>query len=300
MRERPATLLLLLLAAGLFGAVSLFGRLTELTPGAVAFGRSVAAAVILVALARGIRLPPDLGRGNLVRLLVAGACQAGNWALFFAAIQTAGIAVAVLALFTYPIFTALAEPLVTKSGWRRVELIGGGLVLAGMFFVMGAPTLADSTTLGVVYGVLSSLFLTVRNVLGKVLVGKMDAVNLNLWFCLACIPICLPMRLADPTPVAFQEIWQAAALGILFTAAPQIIFFHSLKEVTASAASLVVSMQPIFAILFGWLLFREAPTQGVWIGGSLILAAVLLVGLSPAPRPEPTAQESGEPDRVST
>jgi drug/metabolite transporter (DMT)-like permease len=292
-KEDQAVVLWLLLAAFLFSAVGLIGKVTELTPGAISFGRSVAAALCIGVAARVVRLNLRLPPGQWGLTLLAGLAQAANWGLFFAAIQTGGMSVAVIALFTYPILTALVEPLVTRQRMSPAELVGGALVLCGVFFVTPEADLSNQVTLGVALGVLSAFALTLRNLVGRGLAAEMGSLKLNFWMCAACIPVFLPFRLhagGAPTP---SELWQVAALGILFTVAPQYIFFDSLKKVTAATASLVVSAQPVLSILLAALLFAERIDARTWIGGACIVAAVIIVSaFRPAAPPSRASQHS--------
>lgn len=278
-KDRAVTLLMLLVAALLFSAVGLIAKVTPLQPWAIGFGRAVFAAgalALYLLWKKQSFLPASADWGKIVWAAIG---QAGNWGFFFAAIKTGGMAVAVLALFVYPIITAFAEPLLTRQKVRGIEVAGGLLVLAGVFFVTPEPSLGNNITLGVAMGVISAVFLTVRNIVGGLVVESTGAVRLNLWMCLVCIPLFLPFRVADPLPPSWTEAWQIAALAVLFTVAPQVIFFSSLKKVTTAWASLVVSSQPIFTILLGIILLQDVPDPRTLGGGALILAAVILVSV---------------------
>lgn len=289
--ENLADLSWLLLAALLFSAVGLIGMVTPLSPGAVSFGRSVIAATALGVL---VLWQPKASwtPGLRWKTLIAGVGQAGNWSLFFAAIQTAGMDAAVLALFVYPVMTALIEPKLEGTKLRWVELAGAGMVLLGVFTVTPEMKLSNSVFAGILLGLLSAAFLTVRNLVGKQIVPEVGAVRLNLWMCLACIPIFLPFRLFEGQAFSWHEAATVGSLALFFTVAPQVIFFASLKRVSAAWASLVVSSQPVFSILFKAVIFQEPPEARTMIGGCFIMAAVLLVSLFPAPRRHPEPQEA--------
>lgn len=271
--DRGQTLAWLGLASVLFAAVGLVGRVTELTPGGISFGRAVVATAVLGGVL-AVRRETLAFRGVLGW---AGLLQALNWGLFFASIQVGGLAVAIVSLFTYPILTAVLEPLLFRKPFQWREGVAGLLVLSGVGLVTPEFNLANPTTAGVLLGVGSALFLTVRNLAGKGAMEESSAVQLNFWMCLICIPLFAPLRWADPQPFSWDEAWQVGVLGGLLTVAPQLIFFESLKKVTAAYASLVVSIQPVFAVLMAWLLFGDVPSLRTVLGGLVILGAVIWV-----------------------
>ena len=289
-KDHLSTLAWLLFAGILFSAVGLIGTVTTLSPGAVSFGRSLVASGALALLC--LREPRAVWTGKLRgKTAIAALAQAGNWSFFFAAIQTGGMDVAILALFAYPVMTALVEPLLEKKAIRWVELAGGTLVLLGILTVTPELKLSNSTFVGILLGLISAVFLTVRNLLGKDLVPSLGAVRLNLWMCLLCIPIFFPFRLFEPVGLTFDEVWQIGTLAVLFTVIPQVIFFASLKKVSAAWASLVISSQPVFSILLKALIFGQAPDFKTIIGGCFIVGAVILVSSFPSRTLEPKTQE---------
>ena len=46
---------------------------------------------------------------------------------------------------------------------------------------------------------------------------------------------------------------------------------------TPTRASLIYSMEAVFAALFSWVWIGEVPGRSVWLGGGLMVAAVVLM-----------------------
>ncbi len=53
---------------------------------------------------------------------------------------------------------------------------------------------------------------------------------------------------------------------------------------TANRAALIFSLEPLFAALFAYWLLGDVLTVREWIGGSLILAGILVSEIRTAPR----------------
>lgn len=65
-------------------------------------------------------------------------------------------------------------------------------------------------------------------------------------------------------------------LALLTTAIGHTIFINSLKYFKASTASIIGSTQPVFGITIAYFYLNEIPTVNTFLGGSLILATVII------------------------
>ena len=65
-------------------------------------------------------------------------------------------------------------------------------------------------------------------------------------------------------------------LAILTTAIGHSLMVHSLKFFSASAATIISSIQPIFGIVLAFLFLGEIPNINTYIGGALILSTVVI------------------------
>jgi drug/metabolite transporter (DMT)-like permease len=84
-----------------------------------------------------------------------------------------------------------------------------------------------------------------------------------------------------PIPAPTPRVW--AALAFLSVAATLVTFSLMLKAqpyTTPTRASLIYSLEAVFAALFSWAWVGEVPSASVWLGGSLMLAAVVMLELS--------------------
>ena len=65
-------------------------------------------------------------------------------------------------------------------------------------------------------------------------------------------------------------------LALLTTAIGHTMFINSLKYFKASTASIIGSTQPVFGIIIAYFFLNEIPTVNTFMGGSLILATVII------------------------
>jgi drug/metabolite transporter (DMT)-like permease len=67
-----------------------------------------------------------------------------------------------------------------------------------------------------------------------------------------------------------------ALLGVFCTGLAHSLFVASLRVLKARTAAVVFAMEPVYGILFAWLLFSEMPSLRILGGGALIVLATLV------------------------
>jgi drug/metabolite transporter (DMT)-like permease len=86
------------------------------------------------------------------------------------------------------------------------------------------------------------------------------------------------LLLERPLPAPTAPVWGA----ILFLALPATVITFSLmlavqRYTTATRASLIYSLEAVFAAVFSWFWIGEVPSASVWAGGALMLLAVVML-----------------------
>src|ERR1043165_715056 len=131
--SKARALLGLHLAVALFGFAGLFGRWVTLPVVEIVFARALIASLALAALLgwRGQRGAMRLDW----RLAVNGAVLALHWVAFFAAIQTASVAVGLLGFASFPLFVLLLEAATRQRRLHLGDWATAVLVSVGLLFV---------------------------------------------------------------------------------------------------------------------------------------------------------------------
>lgn len=80
-----------------------------------------------------------------------------------------------------------------------------------------------------------------------------------------------------PTNVALDSLMYAAALAVLATLLPILLFLKGLKIIGASRAGVIGTLEPLVTVLLAWAVLGSTlgPLQA--LGGALVLAASFLV-----------------------
>ena len=272
-RHRASALVALHTAVALFGFAALFGQWIALPATAIVLGRTTTAAATLaiVARIRGQRI----GHGDR-RLAANGAILALHWASFFAAVKTAGVAIALLGYAVFPVFVLLLERAHRPGGIR--EWMTALLATAGLVALVPELSWTNDATRGLAWALVSAFtfaWLTVRN---RALVATRSATGIALWqnlFAGACLlpwVLAVAGRAAWPTP---KDVVLLLVLGTLCTGLSHTLFIASMRRVSAHTASVVAALEPVYGIALAALLLGERPGSRTIVGGVLIVAAAL-------------------------
>jgi len=277
MDPRARNWLELNLAVLLWGGTALFAKLIHLPVSQIICGRSVVSALALGIYLRWTGASVRIGPGRDRAMAVAmGLCLALHWLTYFHAIRVATVAVAIVALHTYPVVTSLVEPWFFGERFRRTDLAVALAVFAGIGLMVPELSLSSETTRGIAWGILSGLFFAARNLLNRHQIRRWPGSVMMLHQSIVTAVATLPLAWA-----AGADQWDGLAvrqlvlLGVVFTALPQALFNNSFAHLTARTVSVIATLLPIYGAVFAALILGEIPAIRTVAGGSVVLGAVL-------------------------
>lgn len=275
MRRRTA-LATLHAAVLLFGFAGLFGKWIDLSPVAIVLGRaSVAAAVLGIVLlkTRAVRRPFEL------RLVTNGAVLALHWVSFFAAIQTASVAIGLLGFASFPLFVLILEWLLLRRQWTGRKAATALLVSVGLVALVPSFSWSDPTVQGIAWGIVSGFTFALLAVLNRRLVASRRAVDVAFWQNLTAALCLLPFAWASPAAlgaIGARDVALIVVLGLVCTALAHTLFIAGLRDISAHTASVIAALEPVYGIALAVLLLGEIPNLRTLAGGALIVSAAFV------------------------
>lgn len=208
-------------------------------------------------------------------IILSGLFFGAHWITYFYALQLSNVAIGMLSLFTYPVITALLEPLFFKTKLNNKHVFLGIVVLVGIYFLTPEFNLSNNYTKGVVFGVISSVFYALRNILLKKKISSYNGSILMFYQMIIVTLVLWPaFFIFDAKPIA-NDIPALLVLALVTTSIGHTLFVMSFKNFSISTASIMSSVQPIYGIIFGVLFLNEIPASKTLIGGFLILLTVI-------------------------
>lgn len=260
-------------AAVLFGMTGILGALIHSDATVITFGRASFAFVSLFVVSLLLKNPPSKGLNNpLIRsLLFSGILLAIHWGTFFYSIKVGGVAMATLGFASFPTFITLIERFVLHDKVSLRAWILVLVVMIGLFLVSPELNLQNSNTEGLLWGILSGLSFGSLAVVNRTIGQRLHPVSIAFWQNLIVACVTLPFLFILPINLSSSDVFWLAILGILCTALSHFLFVSSVQYINARTTGLIISLEPVYAILVAWTLFNEEPTLKMFIGGALII-----------------------------
>jgi drug/metabolite transporter, DME family len=213
---------------------------------------------------------------------------------FFASLERSPVSVAVALLYTAPAFVLIMSAVLWREHVGALRLAALGLVLAGVVLVTGAAggLLAGSVSItpaALAIGIGAGATYALYTMFSKVATERYGP-QASLFWCFAFAALLLGV-LAPPWAPFLREPGHAPALialGVVPTMIPYALYLRGLRELRASTAAMLASVEPVIAVVLAAVLLGErlTPLQGVGMA-LVVLAAVLITGQAPVSRPDP-------------
>lgn len=264
-------------AAVLWGTWSLFLRPTGL-PGYVS-GPFILliVGVSALALVRLEGVKPRWDRAALGLLVLYALLDAINVGTFFAAMETTTIAVAVLTHCTAPVLVALLAPRI--EGVRvRGSVVAALVALAGLTLLLRPWERArEGIWAGAALGGISALayaalVFTVQPLAARIGVGRATAYHAIL-AALLLVPFAAP----EVHTIEASDVVLLVAGGLLPGTASAVLFVDGLRRIGSARAAVLALLEPMVAVLVGWVVWGEALGASGLVGGVLVLGAATWV-----------------------
>lgn len=207
---------------------------------------------------------------------ISGVLMAAHWVTYFYALKLSNVALGVLSLYTFPIIIALLEPLFFKVKFNPIYILLGLMVLAGLYILTPEFNIESSQVKGILFGVFSAFCYAVRILILKQHVAKYNGTMLMFYQTVIVTILLLPVLFFMDVSGLESQFPYILLLAFLTTAVGHSLMLHSLKFFSASTASIISSLQPIFGIILAFFFLQEIPTLNTFLGGSLILLTVIV------------------------
>ena len=263
------------LAFILMSTSGLFGKIITLpAPLTICLRCLIAGALLLVYLRIRGGLKISWQRDKKFFLL-SSVLLAIHWVSYFQAVKMSGVALAMLALFTYPILTSILEPIFFRTNHSWFDIFSSLLVLAGLGLIVPEFSLSSKSMQGVLLGLLSSGLYAIRNILNRKQIVTYSGTTIMCYQLVFCTLLLSPVLFIYPLEISPVNWGNLVLLALITTAIAHTLFVKGLANFTASTVSILSCLTPIYGILWAVWLTDEQLNQSTIIGGTIIVVAGL-------------------------
>jgi len=266
---------LVLTSAVAWSTAGFFARIVPVDIWVVLFWRSAFGALSIVALAliERRRFAFDWRRAflpaGIAMMMLNGIGMAG----FVYALQNTTIANVTVIYATLPFITAIFAWLWFRERVQERTLIGSLIAGVGVAITVGGTIAIGG---GHLSGDLSALGFTTAFALMTVLMRRhreapmLESVAIS-GFLMALVALCV----RDPLTISFPQIGWLAAFGVVTQGGGLGLYTIGARRLPAAQAALLSASEVPMAPLWVWIFFSEVPARETFIGGGLVLAAIL-------------------------
>lgn len=258
----------------LFGLAGLFGKFIDLPALWIVFGRVLFAFIALALVIRLKHISFKLAsKRDVVIVMILGAVLALHWFAFFHSIQISTVAIGLLSFASFPIFVTFMEPYFFKERLHLKDLLTALVTFTGVALVIPNFDIQNNIVQGVFWGLISGFTFAIISLINRKYVqsysGSLMAFYQDFFACIFIVPFIF----MSPIIIRMPDWGLLLLLGVVFTALAHTLFIRSMKNIKAQQASIIVSLEPVYGIIFAVILLSEIPSLRTVIGGILILGA---------------------------
>lgn len=268
---------LLLLATLFISTSGVLGKYIQMPPEAIIFFRASFAAGFIYLFCRFKKIKISVySRKDKITFLLSGFFMGAHWVTYFYALKLSNVAIGMLSMFTFPVMTALLEPLFSKQKLNGIHILLALFVLVGVYFLVPDFSIENDEAKGILFGVFSALCYALRNLITKKNVNNYNSSVIMFYQLIIVSVLLIPVLFFSDISNFESQLPLLLLVALLTTAIGHTMMVNSLQYFSVSTASIIGSIQPIFGIIIAYLFVNEVPNKNTYIGGSLILLTVVI------------------------
>jgi drug/metabolite transporter (DMT)-like permease len=212
--------------------------------------------------------------------MVGYAMQAS---LYVGALQRIPASVAALLLYSYPAFVALLDWLFNRRRPTRTEWLALALALVGVFLTSGRiGDVSALDRLGLAMVLASAAWYAGFILVSSRLIPSAGSLVGTAWIALGAFVTFTVLGAVMgelPSRLTAARAGIMLAMVVFSTILPIGTFMAGMVRVGPTAAALLSTLEPAFTVVLAAVYLREALSPAQIVGGGLVLAAVVLLGL---------------------
>lgn len=261
--------------------------LAAFDPGVLALYRFLVASLVLGLYAVVARIPvPPLGDAlrilglSFLGITLYHVCL--NYGEVSVPAGTASLIVAAGPVITALLATQFAGERLNAWGW-----LGTAIAFSGVALIVLGSGQGVKFTQGALLIFLAAVVTSIYFVFQKPLLRRMNPLHFTVWsLILGTVPmlIFLPGLLREFPAAPLHTHLAVIYLGVFPSALAYLAWSYALSKVPASITTSFLYVNPVNAILIGWVWLREVPRPISLLGGAVAIAGVVLVNLLGRPR----------------
>lgn len=273
----------LIIILGVVGASlsAILVRFSDAPSMVLVFYRMFFAAVLLfpALLKSGLSEYSTIGKKNLLLCAVSGLFLGLHFSFYFESLKHTSIASSVVLVDTEVFFVAIGSLLflkekISKIGWICIVVTFIGSIIVSLGDMAGGAVYGD------ILAIIGALCVGIYTLIGRQMrkVMSTTAYTWVVYFVAAMVVLIGSLFTGDyVVPVSAKNVLIGLGLTVFCTLLGHSIFSWGLKYEKAAFVSTAKLLEPIFASIFGLILFSEIPPKTSILGGIMIIIGIVIM-----------------------
>ncbi|AKC61471.1 MULTISPECIES: DMT family transporter [Clostridium] len=266
-----------LLSMLIVGSIGLFVRSIPFSSAQIALVRGIlgCAFVFVFSLMSGHKISGKNIKANLWILIASGIALSVNWILLFQAYKYTTISNATICYYFAPVLVMILSPLILKEPLSVLKVLCIVAALVGLACITGVSQKAGANDfVGILYGLGSAVLYATVIFLNKCLKDIKGIESSIVQLGVSAISLLAYVLMSEGfkldeitvTPIVLLFI-----VGVIHTGVVYLLYFSSMRELSAQSVAALSYIDPVVAILLASIFLHEKMTIVQIIGGILIL-----------------------------
>jgi drug/metabolite transporter (DMT)-like permease len=253
------------------------------------FGIAGVALVGLLVIGRRKVVPEP---GERVRVFLFGAVgYAVESAFFYAGLARGSAAAVTLLFYSYPAVVTVADLVITRRRPPAQLVVALVLAAAGAGVIAAGSGNVDITGAGIVFSLAAAASFAVYLIAGDRLLHRTDSMRIAAGTAVGASASLLTFAaVAGQVRVPADRWWQLLIYGVA-TASAFAFMFAALRRLGSQRTSVLLTLEAVFAIALAAIFLDESLGAVQALGGGAVLAAAIIISLTPLRPPVEAASE---------
>ncbi|WP_135613072.1 DMT family transporter [Methanococcoides sp. AM1] len=219
--------------------------------------------------------------GKRRHLLLLGVFKLMTISFYFTCIIYSGLSIAILLLYTAPMYVTLLSPIVLKEKLTRSGLAGLVLSMIGIFLIVDPATfirsgVGDIHFIGILAGILSGISFSCIIMTARYVRDEYSGFSQFFWATAFCVVVLIPFAPTVSIPILRDNFLMLLLFGLVNTSISGVLYFNGLSRVRTQAASILAMLEPVSGIFFDYTILHNAIFAETIVGCMFIIAGALL------------------------
>lgn len=221
-------------------------------------------------------------RKNRRYLILLGLLNTITGICYFSSIKYSGMSVAVLLLYTAPVYVNLLAPKILGEKNSRKSLLPLLLAVTGVLLIARPGEILMSVDTGsnfqkgLIFGLLAGLSFGTTIILVRYLRHDYTGISQTFWITVISLLIMLPSALFTPLPLFIENLNILIMFSLIITFAA-VIYVRGISRINAQTGSILALLEPVSGIFFDITILKNPLYISTLLGCCLIIIAAYIV-----------------------